>query len=96
MNTDRSIVVAGAGAIGCLVGGMLAVADRRVALLVRPRVKAEIERFGLRLTGFDGAEQRVGESQITLSDDPSIFNTAWVVLVTVKSADTAEMADVIA
>ena len=54
MRTDRPIVVAGAGAIGCFVGGMLAAAGRRVALLVRPRVKAEIERFGLRLTDFDG------------------------------------------
>ena len=36
--TDRPIVVAGAGAIGCFVGGMLAEAGARVALLARPRV----------------------------------------------------------
>ena len=58
--TDRSIVVAGAGAIGCFVGGTLAAAGRRVAFLVRPRVKTEIERFGLRLTDFDGSEKRLG------------------------------------
>ncbi|MFK4618502.1 ketopantoate reductase [Bradyrhizobium diazoefficiens] len=60
MVADRPIVVAGAGAIGCFVGGMLAAAGRRVALLVRPRVKTEIERFGLRLTDFDGSEKKLG------------------------------------
>jgi 2-dehydropantoate 2-reductase len=93
---DRSIVVAGAGAIGCFVGGMLAVAGRRVALLVRPRVKTEIERFGLLLTDFDGSETKLGAGQLALSEDPSIFHSAGIVLVTVKSADTAAVADQIA
>ncbi|OAF17161.1 2-dehydropantoate 2-reductase [Bradyrhizobium neotropicale] len=96
MVTDRPIVVAGAGAIGCFVGGMLAAGDRRVALLVRPRVKTEIERFGLRLTDFDGSETRLGAGQLALSEDPSIFHSAGIVLVTVKSADTADVADQIA
>ncbi|MET4388498.1 2-dehydropantoate 2-reductase [Bradyrhizobium sp. F1.4.3] len=96
MVTDRSIVVAGAGAIGCFVGGMLAASGRRVALLARPRVKAEIERFGLRLTDFDGSEKKLGTGQLALSEDPSIFHSAGIVLVTVKSADTADIADQIA
>lgn len=96
MVTDRPIVVAGAGAIGCFVGGMLSAADRRVALLVRPRVKTEIERFGLRLTDLDGSEKKLRAGQLALSEDPSIFHSAGIVLVTVKSADTAEVADQIA
>jgi 2-dehydropantoate 2-reductase len=96
MNADRSIGIAGAGSIGCFVGGMLAASGRRVALLARPRLAAEIEVNGLRLTNFDGSEQRLDESQLTLSDDPSIFGDVGTVLVTVKSADTAEMADIIA
>lgn len=96
MVTDRPIVVAGAGAIGCFVGGMLAASGRRVALLVRPRVKTEIERFGLRLTDFDGSEKRLGAGQLALSEDPAIFHSAGIVLVTVKSADTAAVADQIA
>ena len=43
MNSDRPIAVAGAGSIGCFVGGMLAAAGHRVALLARPRVIGEIE-----------------------------------------------------
>ncbi|MBH5370372.1 2-dehydropantoate 2-reductase [Bradyrhizobium glycinis] len=96
MVADRPIVVAGAGAIGCFVGGMLAAAGRRVALLVRPRVKSEIERFGLLLTDFDGSEKKLGAGQLALSEDPSIFHSAGIVLVTVKSADTAAVADQIA
>lgn len=96
MNADRAIGVAGAGSIGCFVGGMLAAAGRRVALLARPRVIGEIEAGGLRLTSFDGFDQTIGRDQLTLSDDASIFSQTGVVLVTVKSADTREMADVIA
>src|SRR3954449_3686956 len=94
--TDRPIVVAGAGAIGCFVGGMLAASGRRVALLARPRVKTEIERFGLRLTDFTGFEKKLDAGRLVLSEDPSIFHSAGIVLVTVKSADTATVADQIA
>ncbi|RXH26048.1 MULTISPECIES: 2-dehydropantoate 2-reductase [Bradyrhizobium] len=96
MVADRPIVVAGAGAIGCFVGGRLAAGGRRVALLVRPRVKTEIERFGLRLTDYDGSERKLGAGQLALSEDPAIFHSAGIVLVTVKSADTADVADQIA
>jgi 2-dehydropantoate 2-reductase len=93
---DRPIGIAGAGSIGCFVGGMLAAAGRRVALLARPRVVDEVRGNGLRLTGFDGSEQRLAANEITLSDDPSIFSDAGAVLVTVKSTDTAAVADIIA
>ncbi len=96
MVADRPIVVAGAGAIGCFVGGMLAAAEERVSLLARPRVTAEIERFGLTLTDFNGSAQRLDAGRLALSDDASILHSAGIVLVTVKSADTAEVADLIA
>jgi 2-dehydropantoate 2-reductase len=96
MNSGRTIGIAGAGSIGCFVGGMLAAANRRVALLARPRVIAEIEANGLRLTSFEGTDQTIATDRFALSENPSIFGDAGVVLVTVKSADTADMADVIA
>jgi 2-dehydropantoate 2-reductase len=67
-----------------------------VALLARPRVIAEIEKHGLRLTSFDGADLRLAASQLALSENPSVFADAAIVLVTVKSADTAGMAEIIA
>ena len=96
MNPRKRIGIAGAGSIGCFVGGMLAAAGRPVALLARPRVIQEIESNGLRLTSFEGSERRTEPDRLTLSENPSIFTDAGVVLVTVKSADTAGIADVIA
>jgi 2-dehydropantoate 2-reductase len=96
MNSDGPIGVAGAGSIGCFVGGMLAAGGRRVALLARPRVIQEVASNGLRLTSFEGLERTIAASTLTLSEDPQIFSDASVVLVTVKSADTAEISDVIA
>jgi 2-dehydropantoate 2-reductase len=96
MNMSRTVGVAGAGSIGCFVGGMLVAAGRRAALLARPRVIAEIAAKGLRLTSFEGFDRTIDANAFALSDHPSIFADAGVVLVTVKSADTAGMADVIA
>jgi 2-dehydropantoate 2-reductase len=93
---DRPIGVAGAGSIGCFVGGMLAEAGAHVALLARPRVIQEIQGHGLKLTSFEGLERDIAPSRLTLSEDPGILADAGVVLVTVKSADTAGIADVIA
>jgi 2-dehydropantoate 2-reductase len=96
MNATRPIGVAGAGSIGCFVGGMLAAAGRRVSLLARPRVIAEIQINGLRLTSFEGLDRQVAPVLLSLSGDPEILRDAGVVLVTVKSAGTAAMADLIA
>jgi 2-dehydropantoate 2-reductase len=96
MMPDKAIGVAGAGSIGCFVGGMCVAGGRKVALLARPRVIQEIEQNGLRLTSFEGFEQTIPADRLTLSDDPKIFGDVGVVLVTVKSTDTAEIAERIA
>jgi 2-dehydropantoate 2-reductase len=96
MNSGRTIAIAGAGSIGCFVGGMLAAGGRRVALLGRSRVIGEIEANGLRPTSFEGFDQTIAANRFALSEDPSIFGDAAVLLVAVKSADTAAMADLIA
>jgi len=96
MVAGQTIGIAGAGSIGCFVGGMLAAGGRRVALLARPRVIAEIEAGGLRPTSFEGFDQIIPRDRFALSENPSVFEDAGIVLVTVKSADTAAMADIIA
>ena len=95
MVSGRTIGIAGAGSIGCFVGGMLAAGGRHIALLARPRVIAEIEASGLRPTSFEGFDQTIARDRFALSENPAVFAGAGVVLVTVKSADTAEMADLI-
>jgi 2-dehydropantoate 2-reductase len=96
MRQVRPIVVAGAGSIGCFVGGLTAAAGRSVSLLARPRVIAEIEKSGLTLTSLEGSSWHVASQQMNLSDDPKVLTGAGAVLVAVKSADTAEVADAIA
>lgn len=94
--SERQVVVAGAGSIGCFVGGMLAAAGRNVTLLARRRVIDEIRTKGLHLTSLEGGDQRVASSAIGLTEDPAVMAGATIVLVTVKSLDTAAMADLIA
>ena len=96
MVSARPIIVAGAGSIGCFVGGMLAGGGRPVGLLARPRVVAEIARHDLRVSSFEGADRRVPASRLRLATDAAVLAGAAIVLVTVKSADTAAMADAIA
>ena len=96
MVSGQTIGIAGAGSIGCFVGGMLVAGGRRMALLARPRVIAEVEANGLRPTSFDGFDQTITRDRFALSENPSVFENASVVLVAVKSADTAAMAEIIA
>lgn len=91
-----SICIAGAGSIGCYVGGMLRAGGRPVSLLARPRVIEDVKTNGLNVTSFSGIEHRLSAAEIRLSDDPSIVADADIVLVTVKSDDTPAMADLIA
>ena len=87
------IVVAGAGAIGCFVGGLLTAGGRDVRLLARPRVQAELAERGLRLTGFDGMDLTC-EPEVGV--EAAMLAKADVVLVCVKTGATAEMAALVA
>jgi 2-dehydropantoate 2-reductase len=98
MAADRArVVVAGAGSIGCYVGGCLALAGRDVTLLLRPALAEGIARAGLRISDLDGADRLVASAGIGLATDPVAgFAQADIILVTVKSGDTAAMAELIA
>ncbi|MEW9919556.1 2-dehydropantoate 2-reductase [Marimonas sp. MJW-29] len=93
---DPRIVVAGAGSIGCFVGGLLAAAGRDITLLVRPRVAAEVRAHGLTLTDLEGMARNVSADALTLSEDPACMEEADIVLVTAKSRSTAQIAREIA
>lgn len=95
MVLTRPICVAGAGSVGCFVGGILAAAGRDVSLLARPRVISEINNHGLKLTSLEGLDRVIAPHRLSMSEDPSMFKDAGTVLVTVKSADTAGIADMI-
>jgi 2-dehydropantoate 2-reductase len=97
LGTDAAIVVAGAGSIGCYVGGCLALAGRRVTFLGRPSLVEEIGRHGMRISGLDGGERTLAAGAVELTSDPAAaFARADVILVTVKSGATEKMADLVA
>jgi 2-dehydropantoate 2-reductase len=99
MAADHSfrIVVAGAGSIGCYLGGCLALAGRDVTLLLRPALAASIARHGLRVSDLNGADRLAAPSAVRLATDAAAaLAEADIVLVTVKSGDTAAMAELIA
>jgi 2-dehydropantoate 2-reductase len=99
MAADRRgrIVVAGAGSIGCYVGGCLALAGREVTLLLRPALAEAIARAGLRVSDLDGMDRPVEPSAVRLATDPeAALAEADIVLVTVKSGATPGMAELIA
>ena len=86
------IVVAGAGSIGCFVGGQLAAAGADVRLLARPRIRDELAAHGLTLSDRDGSTVRIEAKDLVVGVDPALLADAEVVLVTVKSGATPEIA----
>jgi 2-dehydropantoate 2-reductase len=90
------VTIAGAGSIGCYVGGCLARAGRDVTLLTRPALADAIARHGLRVSELDGADDTLAPSALKVTTDAaSALAQADIVLVTVKSGATPEMADAI-
>jgi len=93
---DTSIAVAGAGSVGCYVGGLLAAGGRDVTLLLRAPLAETIGRHGVRVSDLNGRDQTLSPSALKLTSDPeAALRAADVILVTVKSQDTASMAALI-
>ncbi|WP_299426699.1 2-dehydropantoate 2-reductase [uncultured Shimia sp.] len=90
------VVVAGAGSIGCFVGGLLARGGHDVTLLLRADTAEEITQNGLTLTDFGDLDVALSPDRFAMSVDPACLAAADVVLVTVKSGATEEMAALIA
>ncbi|MFY0618342.1 2-dehydropantoate 2-reductase [Shimia sp.] len=91
-----SIVVAGAGSIGCFVGGMLAQGGHDVTLFMREATMEEISKHGLLLTDFDGLDVALAGDRFAMDTQPACLAGADIVLVTVKSGATERIAAQIA
>jgi len=93
---NRPIAIAGAGAVGCFIGGLLAAAGRGVILLGRDAAMGRLTASGLKLTALDGLDCTLPPSAFAATADPAALAGCGLVLVTVKSGDTAAMAERIA
>ena len=82
------IAVMGGGAVGCYYGGMLARAGARVTLIGRAQQVAAIQRDGLWFDGLHFQET----IPMQASEDPAAAQDAQLVLMCVKTQDTAQAA----
>ncbi len=81
---DFEFVILGAGAMGSIVGGHLARAGHRVALLARARRAAELAAHGLTLTGLSEFT-----TPVTVLTDPAQLERAGTLIVATKTPGTA-------
>jgi len=90
--SDASVVVMGAGAVGCYYGAMLARAGRGVTLIGRPQHVEAVRRSGLRL------QTAAFDEHVTLqaSTEPAAVRGAALVLFSVKSPDTEAAGEALA
>ncbi len=95
MSQTPRIAIFGAGSIGCHLGARLA-PHARVTLIGRPRLGEAIARQGLHATAFDGTDVRIEPEGVAFSVSPEAARDAGLVLVTVKSAATAQAGSALA
>lgn len=94
--TSPKIVIAGAGSIGCYVGGMLASGGADVHFLARPRIADDLTQHGMHLSDWTGRTVNLPAASLQIHTDKQILKNADLILLCVKSKDTTAMAQTIA
>ncbi|MDI4632167.1 2-dehydropantoate 2-reductase [Pelomonas sp. V22] len=87
-----SILIMGAGSVGCYLGGCLAAAGLEVHFVGRHRVIAALRERGLKLSDLNGREQQLAPEQLHLHEQLPPGLAPSVILLCVKSGATAEAA----
>lgn len=91
--SELRIGVMGAGSVGCYVGAhLLGAQSADVTLVGRERTQGEIARFGLHARGVEG-DVSVPAEGVRYETDPAALADHDVVLLSVKSAQTAEVGE---
>ncbi|NNF15172.1 MAG: 2-dehydropantoate 2-reductase, partial [Gammaproteobacteria bacterium] len=87
--TALKVTIFGAGSIGCYLGGQLADSGAQVTFVGRERFRTQLAENGLTLTHYAREPVHVPSDGIQFNTDTREIHDADVVLVTVKSQDTA-------
>ncbi len=96
MKDDPRIVVFGAGAVGCFIGGAWLAAGCKVAFIGRERARREIADNGLGLSDQDGWRTHLAPDLVDFATKPAALKKADIILLTVKSTGTEAAAKEIA
>ncbi|MFT5535269.1 MAG: 2-dehydropantoate 2-reductase [Burkholderiaceae bacterium] len=89
------LVVLGSGSVGTYVGGALLHAGADMVLIGRERMRQRLLQHGLHLTDLQQREVRLAASDIPYHLEPHVLASADLILLTVKSSDTASAAALI-
>ena len=92
VHQDGPVLVMGAGAIGCYLGGCLQAAGVPVVFVGRPRVLAALREHGLTLSDLDQHRQHLTAAALNLHDIVPAGLAPALVLLAVKSGATTEAA----
>lgn len=87
-----SVLIMGAGSVGCYIGGGLQAAGATVDFVGRPRVLGALCAHGLRVTDMDGADHTLPAAALRLHECVPPRLEPALVLLCVKSLATAEAA----
>ena len=87
-----NIAIAGAGSIGCYIGGMLRADRHDVTFIGRTAMAERFSRDGLHVHSMSGGRKDIDSCDLSFSLSPAAAQTVDHVLVCVKSMATKEMA----
>ncbi|MEM8861597.1 MAG: 2-dehydropantoate 2-reductase [Chloroflexota bacterium] len=91
---DKKIFVAGAGSIGCYVGGRLAAGGADVTLLLRPWLQVQLDTHGIHISHLHG-DSVSNPDGLSWTANPADLSAAEIILVTVKSGATESICQTI-
>ena len=87
-----SVLIMGAGSVGCYLGGVLAAAGVDVHFVGRPRVLMALRQHGLTVSDRDGRHQHLAAERLQLHEFPPSNLAPCSTLLCVKSGATVEAA----
>ncbi len=87
-----SILIFGAGSVGCFIGAALAEGGAEVTLLARQRTVDEVNAHGITLSDLDGRQGHLDASRLRAVTELAAAPPPGLVLVTVKSRHTDDAA----
>ena len=96
MGGGLKVAVLGAGSIGCFIGGVWQSAGIPVTFVGRKKIARDLDEHGLTVTDYSGYRVHLPPGDVDYRCGPEALDEADVILVTVKSGDTADAAAEIA
>jgi 2-dehydropantoate 2-reductase len=90
------VAILGAGSIGCYIGGALQMGGAQVSFFGRQRMAEELAEHGLQISDYRGLKHAIPAQQLKFYTELRDLPEQDFIIVTVKSGDTAAMAEQLA